>query len=208
LFTKASKSNRIFITIAILLSPIASAVAIDKTYVSRSIMLLPFLSIVIGCGIYFFFSGLFTKNKKIFFNIFSCLYIFLIAGYFYQYYFRYSIYGAESWHKSSRDLAIFMGKNTDKNIYLVDSENMFLLQYGIYNKVDPVVMQKSWQSNPRRMKNITFLQQDCKYFDITKLESKNSILIVPDDCAKSSTPSAVIKDFGEPLRTIWKIYEN
>jgi 4-amino-4-deoxy-L-arabinose transferase-like glycosyltransferase len=208
LFAKASKSNRIFIAIAILLSPIPSAVAIDKTYVSRSIMLLPFLSIVIGCGIYFFFSTLFTKNKKIFFTIFSCLYVFLIASYIYQYYSRYSIYGAESWHKSSRDLAIYMWENKDKNIYLVNSEKMFLLQYGIYNRVDPLVMQKAWQDNPRKMGNIVFLQEDCQNFDLKQLNMKNSLSIIPDDCAKSSTPSAVIKDFGEPLRTIWKIYEN
>lgn len=208
LFTKTNKSNRIFVTACILLAPIPSAVAVDKAYIARSVMLLPFLSIVIGCGIYYLFTDLFTKNKRMYIVILLCLYTFFITSYFYQYYFRYSIYGAEPWFKSSRDLATYMGKNDNKNIYLFNAEYMFLLQYGVFNKVDPLIMRKAWKSNPRAIGNIKLIQQDCRYLDISKFNKKNNILIIPDNCAKNSTPSAVIRDFGEPLRTIWKIYEN
>lgn len=213
LFAKAKKPNRLFILVAIFLAPLPSAVTLDKAYMSRSVMLLPFFSILIGCGIYYLSHDLFAKNKKIYIAAFISIYIFLIISYFYQYQFRYSIYGAETWHKSSRDLAIYMGakKNENKNIYLFDSEEMFLMQYGVFNKLNPLVMQKEWQSNPRgKMGNVTFMQQDCIHLDINinNFNKKNDILVVPEQCARSSTPSAIIRELAEPLRIIWKIYEN
>lgn len=210
LFTKGTKSNRFFIIVAILMAPIPSAITFDKSYGTRSIMLLPFLSIVVGCGIYYCVTDLFSKNRRIFVVILSCFYVFLVSSYLYQYYFRYSIYGAESWRKSDRNLIDYIAerKNDYKNIYVSNAGKMFLLQYGVFNKVDPSIMEKAWQSSPSKLDNITFLESvGCSFFDNYKENRKNNMFFIQDDCDKNSTPSARIKDFGEPLRTIWKIYE-
>lgn len=168
---------------------------------------------MVGYGIFSILEYLNKKRefvKSFLLIILISVYSFLFIEYLYQYYSRYSIYGAESWFRSSRDLSTYIGKkkNDYKNIYLINAGNMFLLQYGVFNKIDPSIMQKTWQSNSRKLGNIILMELNCSSFDISKVDRKNNMYIVPDDCARNSTPAARIKDLGEPLRTIWKIYES
>lgn len=204
---------RNLVLFSLLLAPLPTAFTTDKTFVMRCIMMLPFLSILVGYGIFSVLEYLNSKSKFIknfLLIILVSFYSFLFVEYLYQYYSRYSIYGAESWFKSSRDLSIYVGekKNNYKNIYLINAGNMFLLQYGIFNKIDPSIMQKAWQSNSKKLGNIILMNLNCSSFDLGKVDRENNMYIIPDDCAKNSTPTAKIKDLGEPLRTIWKIYES
>jgi len=213
LFTKGSKSNRLFIIVVILMAPIQSAITFDKSYAIRSIIMLPFLSIVIGCGIYYSFSYLFLRYRKIFITIFSLFYIFLVAGYLYQYYFRYAIYGAESWFKSSRDVVWLMGqeKKNFNHIYVAEPGSL-LVQYALWNKVDPQVIQKSYASqSPKKVENVVFLggciDTHDQLFDPNLYLPEKTMYIVPAGCYRHKMePFARITQFDEPLRTIWEVY--
>lgn len=213
LFIKNSKQNRIFITAAILMAPIQSALAFDKSYAIRSIMMLPFLSIIIGCGIYYCFSVFFLRHRKISIAVFSLFYIFLIASYLYQYYFRYAIYGAESWFKSSKDVVQLMGreKKNFNHIYFAEPGSL-IIQYALWNKVDPRVIQKSYASqSPKKVENVVFLggciDTHDQLFDPNLYLPKKTMYIIPFGCYKQKMrPFSRITQFDEPLRTIWEVY--
>lgn len=212
LLKNKESSFRNLIILSLLIAPLPSTFTNDRSYFMRSSMMLPFLSVLVAYGIYYFIHIIKKQKNYIYYTsliIFASFYTFLFISYLYQYYLRYPVYGAEYWLRSSRDLSIYIGerKNDFKNIYVTNAGSMFLLQYGIFNKVDSSIMQKAWQSNPRKLDNITFVELGCGFFDLYKDDKKNNMFIVPDDCHRESTPSAKIKDLGEPLRTIWKIYE-
>ncbi len=143
------------------------------------------------------------------------MYLFLILEYVYQYHFRYNIYAAESWFRSSKDLIKFVDDNRIKynNIYIASAGEMFLVQYGLYNKIDPKEISKLWKEAwPKKYNNVFFLE-NCNYFSDKEYNPKSflpnkSLYIVPDSCYKKYKPYYSIKDLGEPLRTIWKVYEN
>ncbi len=202
----------------LLIAPLPSAFTFDKSYVMRNSMMLPILAVITGCGIYYFFQ-LLKRSKRILFvsiaSIFFLLYGFLVTEYLYQYYFRYSIYGAESWFTSNRDLATYIQKNKSKyqNITVITKGNMFLLQYSVYNKTDPKIIQSIWdKQGSKQIENILFtdgcIDTHDEVFTPEKYLKNSTLYIVPDECHKNSSPSDTIKELGEPLRTIWKIYTN
>lgn len=217
LLLKFNKRKTMYLLfLGLLISPLSSAFTIDKTYVMRSIMMLPFLCIMVGCGIYYFLD-LLKKMPKIagfvLLIIFVSTYAFLISEYLYQYYFRYNIYGAESWFGSTHELSDYIWGNKDKykNIYVAGASNMFFLQYGIYNKIEPAEIQKSWKSKwPVKIGNVIFLSgcidTEGKNYKPGKFFSSNFLYIASGGCHKENPPIANIKDRGEPLRVIWKMY--
>ena len=129
------KKIRNFLILGLLIAPIPSTITIDKSYGLRSIMMLPFLSIIVGCGIYEMFARL-RKIEKIYSAIFTSafilLYAFLITGYLYQYHYRYSIYGAEAWLRGSRDVSEYIAQEKDnyKQVYIAN-EGGLLMQYAL-----------------------------------------------------------------------------
>lgn len=218
LIKKKEKNISYLLLSLLLIAPFPSALTFDKSFVMRNSMMLPFLSIIVGCGIYYFFH-LLRKQKRIisFFiiTIFLLIYGFLVTEYIYQYYFRYSIYGAESWFTSNRDLSIYIEKNKSKyqNIIVITKGNMFLLQYGVYNKTNPKIIQSIWnRQGSKQIENVLFadgcIDTHGEIFNPKKYLKSSTLYIVPDECHKNTLPSDTIKDLGEPLRTIWKIYIN
>jgi 4-amino-4-deoxy-L-arabinose transferase-like glycosyltransferase len=217
LIKQKDKKTKILIICLLLIAPLPTTFAVDKQYVGRGIMMLPILSIIIGSGIYSFLQTIQAQRKTIRnlgIGLFIIIYSFLITGYLYQYYFRYTVYGAESMFRSSKDLSLFVGQNKSHydNVYIAGDRGMLLLQYGVFNKIDPVIMQKAWEEPwPKKIGNVTFLQE-CfdkgadSYNPKTMLPYK-TMYIVPDNCHKIALTDYKIKDLGEPLRTIWKIYE-
>jgi hypothetical protein len=201
----------------LLIAPLPAAFTIDRSYVMRSIMMLPMLSLIIGSGIFFFLQSLQSQKSivsKIVICIFIGIYSFLITEYLYQYYFRYSVYGAEAWFRSSKDVAQLIGQQKAKfsTIYIADAGDMFILQYAIFNKIDPILIQQAWkQPPPKKIGNVIFLSECFKggvdAYDPNIMLPKKTMYIVPDTCHKSSSPIDRINDLGEPIRTIWKIYE-
>jgi len=218
-FLKGNKKVRNFVFIGLLIAPIPSAIAIDISYGARSIMMLPFLVIIIGAGIYYFFELL--KNKKSLYYAMllfvSVLYFFAFSLYVYQYQFRYSIYGAEAWNRSSRDLVEYVASVKEKytNVYIADSGGL-LMQYGLFNKLNPKEAQAVYnQALPKRLGNISFIGNCIKSSKGTFILSSqnlppNTLYAFPDGCYKKVIGHRVktIIDVGEPLHTVWDLYSN
>ena len=112
-------------------------------------MMLPFLSIIVGCGIYEMCVrlGRIKIYSAIFTSAFILLYAFLITGYLYQYHYRYNIYGAESWLRSSRDVSEYIVHEKDnyKQVYIAN-EGGLLMQYALFNREDPDIVQAAYKN--------------------------------------------------------------
>jgi 4-amino-4-deoxy-L-arabinose transferase-like glycosyltransferase len=199
----------------LLAAPLGSAFNLDKQYVNRSIMMLPFLSMAVAVGLIQVLNTLRRKGSwKIYTTLLAFAYVAFIVSYLYQYYYRYSIYGAEKWFYSSRETAgvIQKGRTQYDKVYVSDMGPVFLLQYGIWAQVEPSKIQKAWQEYPKtQIDNVSFVEK-CSLLptnaDPNKSLPRKTMYIVQDECHKSATPSAVIKEKGEPLRTIFKIYKS
>jgi 4-amino-4-deoxy-L-arabinose transferase-like glycosyltransferase len=217
LFKNKDKFSRNFILALLLISPLPSTFTFDSNFVDRDIMMLPILLIMVACGINYLLDKIGEYKriyKYILLTIFVLTYLFLISGYLYQYYFRWPVYGAEAWGKSNKDLVYLMNlkKNDYKQFYISRNPYEFLLQYAIYDKVDPKIIQKSWQEHPIKLYDITLFQECINngIDNVTKFLPKSTFYAALDqDCHyRLSTPSAKIVDKGEPLHVIWNIYEN
>lgn len=217
LFQSKDIRLKFFILAIFSIAALPAALTIDRNYVVRGIMMLPLLSMLSAYGIDRIFLKLKMYKRAIkllYLGSFIVLCTFLVTSYLYQYYFRYSVYGSEAWFGSTREVINYISekKNHFDNIYIVRSGEMFILQYGLFNKTNPNNIQGAWKSPwPKKIDNIS-LMQDCEESengksDFKKMEKK-SIYIVPDECFKRVTPSLTINDAGEPQRVIWKIYEN
>lgn len=204
---RKEKKIKYFVFISLLIAPLPSAFTIDRNYTIRSIMMLPFLSFIAGCGIYNLIGLLKDKKKYICYPgifIFLFIYLFIFTSYIYQYYFRYRVYGAEAWFGSTKEVISFIGKERKlhKDIYISKTGPMFLLQYAVYNKLDPNMMQKMWIQKSFKIDNVSFLLE-C--MNLSSL-SKNTLYIIPQQCVNNKdVPRTVIKDISS--RDIWRIYE-
>lgn len=216
---RMKKQVRNFLFLSLLLAPFPSAFTIDQSYGMRSIMMLPFLSIIAGCGIYAFF-GQIKRMKKILYyisaTIFIFLYGFLVTGYLYQFYFRYSVYASEAWFHSTKEVAAYIREQKDNyaEILIVDSGGI-IMPYALYNKVDPLLAQAAHESDfPKRIENVSIIK-NCinthkEKLDPQKYMPTNSLYIAPADCHKEATerPIHTIVEVGEPLHVVWEIYRN
>ena len=216
LIKRGSSLNRNLLILMLLISPLPSTFTLDKNFVNRDYMMLPIILIITALGLYYVIKKILKLRKvyKItFILLLFLLYSFLFSEYFYQYYYRWPVYGAEAWSASSRDLVSLVAnnKNKYKNVYVGNSYRNFLIQYATFEKVDPKLVQKIWNENPIKLGNITMLQT-CLHDSYGKVEDflpKSSLYISSfSDCHYVSTPSGKIVDRGEPLHTIWNIYEN
>src|SRR5260221_2130106 len=151
--------------------------------------------------------------KIIILSTFVIFYSFLFSEYLYQYYFRWTVYGAETWGASDRDVVkvINDNKNLYTNIYITNTANKnFLLQYAMFSQTDPTIVQRSWNQNTITIDNITMLQECLNNGkgDTRTFLPKHTLYVSSDiKCHYSNLPSLKIYDRGEILRTIWNIYE-
>jgi len=206
------KGARKIILLSLLIAPLTTTFTIDTSYVMRAVMMIPFLCLLVGLGIFSFQKMVVAHRKKVM-VVFIIWYLFLVASYLYQYHFRYRIYGAETWFRSNRELAILIKDNQEKydQIEVVGPGKMFILQYGVFAKVDPKKIQKTWNEKvPSQLENITFTDGCLDVDDKILMESlpPKTLYIVPEikNCHQQVVPSLVIKEFMEPARIIWKIY--
>lgn len=217
LLRSKDKLFRNFLFAWILISPLPSTFTVDRTFVERDIMLLPALMLIVSYGLYFLSVKILSYKKVYKYFILAGLilaYMCLFSSYFYQYYFRWPLYGAEGWGTSYRDLTDYVNvkKSEYKNIYISSSGQTYLIKYAIYNKIDPRLIQKLWNEDPIKIENIIMLP-DCLNSTVGNVKEflpQNTLYISSfNDCHyKLSTPSGKIVDRGEPLHTIWDIYKN
>lgn len=208
--------NRNFIFALLLISPLPSTFTTDRNFVARDIMMLPLILIVIACGLDYWLKIVCKYRigiRNIVLTIFISIYAFLIFGYLYQYYFRWTVYGAESWGKSYKDLVNMVDskKNNFKNIYISRNPNELLLQYAIFNRVDPQRVQNAWQKKPIQIDNLTLLKECINSsggYVMDNLPKSTLYAATFIDCHSKDVPTEKILDYGEPLHVIWNIYEN
>lgn len=216
---KTQKKIRNFIFFGLLLAPLPSAFTIDQTYGARSVMLLPFLSITIGCGIYQLKSWLEKQSfPKTLFRLLLLssvvLYLVSIIQYLYQYYYRFPIYSSETWLKSRREIVELMDqeKSNYERVWITNAGDL-LIQYAIFNRVDPKLTQAAYQSESPQVENVYFIG-DCLETNEQSFDPKlhlppNTLYITHEACHEETEvkPIKIITEVGEPLHTIWKIYE-
>lgn len=215
LFKNKNRFSKKFLLLLLLISPLPSTFTVGRSFVTRDIMMLPVLMIIVACGLDYLLKLIAAQKpvyKYIFLSFFILAYLFLVSEYVYQYYYRWSIYGAEGWQKSYRDLtSLVASKKSDYNrIYVSGNPQEFLLQYAITEKIDPVLVQKVWRDNPIKLYNITMfttcLDKEQGY---AKILPKSTLYAAPaGNCHYNAAPIEKIIDDGESLRTIWNIYEN
>jgi 4-amino-4-deoxy-L-arabinose transferase-like glycosyltransferase len=204
-----------FVFVALCTAPLGSAISIDRSYGLRSIMMLPFLCIIVGFGIDYVVQKLINKHSvfsKLFICVFVILYFYFFVSYLYQYYFQYPVYAAEHWFQSTKDLSLYLEsrKSEYKNVYVVDAGPMSVLQYGLYNHIDLSLVKNAWNSSwPKKIGTITFLEKcmDTPYLNENNEKLSHTLVILRESCTTLATPSSAIKNKSEPSQTIWKIYE-
>lgn len=207
---------RSFLLLGLLIAPLPSTFAIDQSYSMRSIMMLPFLSIIIGCGIYVTINKFQALNKAystLLLWFFALVYLFCIAQFSYQYFFRYSVYAAEAMFQSSRDISEYVGKehNKYKQVFVVDNGGL-LWQYTLFNRESANKMQLAYKT--KQIDNVKFIASCIKTFEKPfdpKIDlPSNTMYVIPGDCYKqvTSKPIHSIIQVGEPLHTVWDIYAN
>ena len=181
--------------------------------------MLPFLSTLIGSGIYLIIN--IVKNispilKRIIFSIIIVLYLISFLNYLYTYYYQFTTIGGEYWNQSSRVISRFVQNNyfKYKHIYIVTSDEHILIQYAIENRVSPYLFRQIWRNGKdKEYIGKTVFINSCLnngVGDPFKFLPHNTLYIVnvtTGNCYANSKPGFKITDPMEPLRTIYNIYE-
>ena len=193
------------------LSPLPSAFTVDKNFVLRDITMLPVLLIIVALGFNYLLNKIYTYKKVVRFSllaIFAFIYIFLFSEYFYQYYYRWSVYGAEGWQVSYKNLIKIIDSKKDYNVYVSGKQKEFLVQYAIFEKKDPAIIQKIWNNDVIKIDNLTLMEGCLAGDDLSSVLPNKSIYArVEGGCNYKDTPIQTIYDSKEILKPIWNIYE-
>ena len=207
------KRGAILIIGGLLVSPLPSTVAAGYSYFIRSFMMAPFLSILIGIGLLIFYE--FTRGRQIYkllLRIFVIVfYGFFITRFFYQYNYQLNSYGSEYWNGSSRKLSEYIMQNESRfdKIIIANAEDKVILQFALVSKADPYGLQKAWKKNwPVKLGKVTFTNSCYRDDELGNVMTSRVFYAVPAGCHEKLLPQTTIADSLEPLRIIWKIYEN
>jgi 4-amino-4-deoxy-L-arabinose transferase-like glycosyltransferase len=197
---------------SLLIAPLPSTFGAGTTYVIRAFMMTPFLSILIGLGLYSCWSILSERNNyRITFVIGAIVFYALFIGrFFYQYYYQFNSSGGEFWNVSSRELSEYIINNSSKynQVVVADVEDKVLLQYAFFSKANVYEFQKAWKNKwPATLGKVTFIDSCPNVKDpFFKLKPK-TLYATKAECRLGVASIAEIKDPMEPLRTIWRFYE-
>lgn len=216
---KKSRRGTIFIILSILIGPLPSALS-GTTYGARAFYLLPFLMVAVGGGIAFFFEQVWRLESKVKYLLlfaFVSVYSFQFAGYLYQYYARYSIYGAEAWFRSVRDLSEYVArvKEERKQVIVSNAINFEVLQYAFWNEIDPRVIQKVLSEGQKDgqfvVDNLVFKESclDEGTGDPHVFLSSDVTYITRANCHREYQPDEEIRRYKGRFKDgeiIWKIY--
>lgn len=198
----------------LLLAPLPSAFILEQSYVNRSIMMVPFLVILVALGINHGYKLAMQRHRHIAYSILVTVvlaYLILFGQFCYVYFFRFPLYSADAWFAQDREIAGYVTAHHREypHIYINHAGSMFLLQYGIYNHIEPKLIQTAWKAYPHAtIGNVSFVENHCN--PETELGfyhyPKGSLLIAPGDCYYSGSPHDVIRDKGEYANVLWRIF--
>ncbi|HRN69580.1 MAG TPA: glycosyltransferase family 39 protein [Candidatus Woesebacteria bacterium] len=198
----------------LLIAPVTSAlILVDRSYLFRSIMMIPFLTIITGAGFYYAFSKLRSYKKAVFLvlvTLVGIIYMFFISKHAFTYIYQYGVFGGEHLFKSSRDVAEYVEKNKQfyNEVYVYTPEYYFLLQYAFFNKIQPDVMQKLWSKPEKWIGNVRFVDWCISPEEFGNPDEKHGVLYLsPITCTYSFEPLTSINDSEVAIQKIWNIYE-
>lgn len=209
LLTKRTHKERVIVLGGLFIAPLPTAFSSDFSMGLRSISMLPFMCIIIGCGIYSISEYIRNTRKisVIVIPLMFLVYMFSVVAFGYLYFYRYSVYGAEYYFSSNREVVEYVNARKDRydTINFVNTGVMFLFQYAFFSEVTLDEVLEAWKSEwPKSIQNVKFIN-DCDTSDLF-IEPKE-MYVAPTSCYKYTTPSATIVDKAEPLRVIWNIFE-
>lgn len=212
LYAVAKKKKITFLLFGgLICAVLPSTFASGKTFAIRDMLMIPFLSILVGAGIDAIREHLKTTTKKqIFILSLGIVYAFFIVNYLYQYYYRYPIYGAQAWMRDRREISALIQQKSHlySHIFVASSEKDLLMQYGIVGQIDPTLIQAAWQHGSV-VGSVQFgfhclLDKDGKF--IEKLPP-HSLYIAPGTCNNTVSSQGNIKNVMNPSEVLWKVYE-
>lgn len=207
------KKSFIIVMVSLLISPFPSMVVEGFSYLIRSFMMAPFIAIIIGTGLYTTWN-LFEKRKILRYllrMLLVLLYILFISKFFYQYYYQLNTYGSEYWNQSSRELSEYILNNRNKfdHIIVANAEDKVILQHAMVSHADSKEIQNAWKKDwPVKVGNVIFENSCYKDSQLKDKIKPRTLYIVPGSCHPLLSPARVIADPMEPLRIVWKLYEN
>ena len=210
-----NKKGAFFITSLLLIGGMPGMIG-GTPYSARNLLLSAIFPIFSAGGVFFLLNNSFLiKFKTIIITIVIIIYVYLLGSYLFDYYGRYALYGREAWAKSLKDISLLITENKNKYDKIIVGQASFgdLIQHAFYAKIKPSDVQKAWHKRQRgagesfSIDNVIFTTPclENKTGGLPALREYKSVLyIVRDDCVKTATPSALIKDY--PGNTVWKIY--
>lgn len=210
-----NKKALIFITLMLLISPLPSGIGVmGKTYLTRSVFMIPWIYLVIGAGVYFL--SIIIKNNKLrylMFVVISLIYIYSVAGYFVQYYYDWSYYGAKYYSQSTKDLVNYINKEKEerKKIIIGGASQNTVLHYAFYNRINPEIIQDNFKNynGLTKLSNVEF-DNKCEIPDTVDPRlhiGDNSIYISPVFCNKKIEPDLTINKHDK-TEDVWNIFIN
>lgn len=204
------RRSKIFFIAFLLIAPIASSLTYQAPSALRALAMVIPISILIGSGIYYFFS--FFKNKKILtliYLIFILIYGYFIAYYFDAYFVHYPKHYPFAWQYGFDELVPYLEQEKDNynQIYVTNKYDQPYILFLFYSKYPPQKIQSQIKlTTPDQYGFSTVLNYDKYNFekiDWDKIPA-NSLVISSDEIIPQINPQKIINfPNGQPA---FKIY--
>lgn len=148
-----NRRSKIFIVLFLLISPIASSLTFQAPSALRALSMVVPLSILIACGIYYFFV-LFKNLKSSILSlitiIFIIIYSYSMAYYFDSYFLHYSKRYPFAWQYKFDQLVPYLESEKYKyeNIYITDKYDQPYILFLFFSKYNPQLIQSQIKLTP------------------------------------------------------------
>ena len=148
-----NRRSKIFIVLFLLISPIASSLTFQAPSALRALSMVVPLSILIACGIYYFFvlfKNLKTSILSLITIIFIIIYSYSMAYYFDSYFLHYSKRYPFAWQYKFDQLVPYLESEKYKyeNIYITDKYDQPYILFLFFSKYNPSLIQSQINLTP------------------------------------------------------------
>lgn len=188
----------------IAISPLPSALGIDyQSYVLRSALLYPFLTIMGAFGITYFIDVL-PRFKRLAILGLVVAYSLLLSNYLYLYFFRYPVYGSEGFFFSGRVLSqylSFYSQKSEKKIMVISPDSggifkQYLFFSGLYNRENAKEIAINLRRGKSEYKNVSFTDR-CPQEGVFRNENLLLIYRCGFGCEKEIEKSIDLQPYPE-----------
>jgi 4-amino-4-deoxy-L-arabinose transferase-like glycosyltransferase len=204
-----TKQRNIFWCIVMLLlaSPLPSGLGINRpTYTHRSVMMLPYLSILCAAGTMYIVSV--TNNawiKRMIYAGLSVIMAYSVGSYLQQYYFEWPRYGGQYFSQTTKTMITKVIAAHANTVIIRSNASNVILHYLFYTRQSPAVIQGNSLYHAATIGSVYF-DIPCKQTPDTEKQSYTKTLLVAESfCYPKTNPTTTVKDSGEQV--IWRFYE-